>query len=74
MIFDATVKDFLVKKLVALEHAFQADVVFYLGAIEAKALRSFRDLIEDLKAEIDEAPKDRLVIILNTGGGSAGIV
>jgi membrane-bound ClpP family serine protease len=74
MIFDATVKDFLVKKLVALEHAFQADVVFYLGAIEAKALRSFRDLIEDLKAEIDEAPKDRLVIILNTGGGSAEIV
>lgn len=74
MIFDATVKDFLVKKLVALEHVFQADVVFYLGAIEAKALRSFRDLIEDLKAEIDEAPKDRLVIILNTGGGSAEIV
>jgi membrane-bound ClpP family serine protease len=74
MIFDATVKDLLVKKLVALEHAFSADVVFYLGAIEAKALRSFRDLIEDLKAEIDEAPKDRLVIILNTGGGSAEIV
>jgi len=74
MIFDATVKDLLIKKLVALEAVFDADLVFYLGAIEAKALRSFRDLIEDLKAEIDQDAKDRLVIVLNTGGGSAEIV
>jgi Serine dehydrogenase proteinase len=74
MIFDATIKDLLVKKLVDLERVFEADVVFYFGDIEAKALRIFRDLIEDLKAEIDEEPKDRLVIILNTSGGSAEIV
>jgi hypothetical protein len=74
MIYDATIKDLLVKRLIDLEQAFQADVVFYLGDIEAKALRLFRDLIEDLKAEIDEALRDRLVIILNTGGGSAEIV
>lgn len=74
MIFDATIKDFLIKKLVMLEKEFDADVIFYLGAIEAKALRSFRDLIEYLRAEIDEAPKDRLVIFLNTAGGSAEIV
>jgi hypothetical protein len=74
MIFDATIKDLLVKKLVDLERVFEADVVFYMGDIEAKALRIFRDLIEDLKAEIDEEPKDRLVIILNTSGGSAEIV
>jgi membrane-bound ClpP family serine protease len=74
MIFDATIKDLLLKKLVDLEREFKADVVFYLGDIESKALRLFRDLIEDLKAEIDEEPKDRLVIILNTSGGSAEIV
>jgi hypothetical protein len=74
MIFDATIKDLLVKKLVNLERVFEADVVFYFGDIEAKALRVFRDLIEDLKAEIDEELKDRLVIILNTSGGSAEIV
>src|SRR5947209_2574014 len=74
MIFDATIKDMLVKRLVELERKFQADVVFYFGDIEASSLREFRDLIEYLKAEIDEAPKDRLVIFLNTGGGSAEIV
>lgn len=72
MIFDATIKDLLVKKLIDLEQKFQADVVFYLGDIEAKALRLFRDLIEDLKIDVDT--KDRLVIILNTNGGSAEIV
>lgn len=81
MIFDATIKDILVKKLIDLEHRFDADVVFYLGDIGAKALRLFRDLIEDLKDEsldsrlaTDEAVHERLVIILNTSGGSAEIV
>jgi hypothetical protein len=71
MIFDATVIDLLNKKLDALESAFQADVVFYLGDIQSGALRLFRDLIEDLKK--DASARDRLVIILNTTGGSAEI-
>lgn len=71
MIFDATIIDLLNKKLIDLEAAFQADVVFYLGDIQAGALRLFRDLIEDLKKDRDT--KDRLVILLNTSGGSAEI-
>ena len=74
MTFDDTIKEILVKKLVDLEVKFEADVIFYYGDIEVEALRRFRDLIEYLKAETDQQPRNRLVIILNTSGGSAEIV
>ncbi len=72
MIFDATNRDLLNKKLAELENRFQADVVFYLGHIHAGIVRPFRDLIEDLKK--DATPKNKLVIILNTPGGQAEVV
>ena len=75
MIFDATIKSILNEKLAELEKNFEADVVFYYGEIHPSLIRPFRDLIEDL---IKEAKGDhfkrRLVVILNTGGGSAEIV
>ena len=71
MIFDATIKDLLNKKLSQLETKFKSDVTFYLGEIQPALLRLFRDLIEDLKK--DKKSKESLVIILNTTGGSAEI-
>ncbi len=71
MIFDATIKELLNKKLSQLEKKLQGDVIFYFGEIQPGLLRLFRDLIEDLKR--DKKKKERLVIILNTTGGSAEI-
>lgn len=71
MIFDATIKELLNKKLCQLEKRLQSDVIFYLGEIQPGLLRLFRDLIEDLKK--DKKKTERLVIILNTTGGSAEI-
>lgn len=71
MIFDATIKDLLNKKLSQLETKFKSDVTFYYGEIHPGLLRAFRDLIEDLKR--DKKTKDRLVILLSTTGGSAEI-
>lgn len=71
MIFDATVKELLNTKLLELEGHFDGDVLFYLGEIGSGLLRAFRDVIEDLKKE--GKSKDRLVIILNTSGGSAEV-
>lgn len=71
MIFDTTIKTLLNKRLFQLEKKFEGDVVFYLGPIQTEFLRIFRDLIEDLKK--DKVKKERLIIILNTAGGSAEI-
>ena len=51
MIFDATIKELLNKKLSQLEKKLQGDVIFYLGEIQPGLLRLFRDLIEDLRRE-----------------------
>lgn len=72
MIFDATIKSLLNDKLKKLEKHFDADVIFFYGEIHAGLVRPFRDLIEDLKK--DGKKKDKLVIVLNTGGGSAETV
>lgn len=69
MIFDATIKSLLNDKLIKLEIHFGADAIFFYGEINAGLVRPFRDLIEDLGK--DKKKKDKLVIILNTGGGSA---
>lgn len=71
MIFDATIKELLNKKLIQLEAKLQGDVIFYFGEIQPGVLRIFRDLIEDLKR--GKKDKKRLIIILNTPGGSAEI-
>jgi hypothetical protein len=45
--------------------------VFYYGDIQPGVLRVFRDVIEELKSE--KRSKDRLVIVLNTAGGSVEV-
>jgi len=71
MIFDATVKEVLNGKLLELEGKFAGDVLFYMGEIQSGILRGFRDVIEDLKR--DQRSRDRLIIVLNTSGGSAEV-
>jgi hypothetical protein len=76
---DNTIKVLLTEKLNKLEEAFSADVIFYFGELHPAMVRPFRDLIEDLRHILDadskDAPKShaRLVIVLNTPGGSAEI-
>lgn len=75
MIFDATIKNLLNQKLDDLEKFFAADVIFYFGELHPALLRTFRDVIEDLQKPENKAEhtKDNLVVVLNTGGGSAEI-
>jgi hypothetical protein len=69
MIFDATIKALLNDKLKKLERYLDADVIFFYGEIHIGLIRPFRDVIEDLKK--DGKKKDKLALVLNTGGGSA---
>ncbi len=71
-VFDATIKETLNERLARLEAYFDADVIFYYGEISSSLTRLFRDFIEQL-AEAG-APKDRLVMFVNTPGGSAEAV
>lgn len=69
---DANVKDALKQRVLELEKDFDADVIFYYGPIYPSVQRAFRDFIEQLKAESDT--KDRLVVFINSPGGSAETV
>jgi membrane-bound ClpP family serine protease len=71
-IFDVTITEVLNERLAALEKHFEADVIFYFGEINPGYIKVFRDFIERLKA--DPAARDRLVVVLNTPGGSAEMV
>lgn len=71
-IFDNTVRDILNERLKKLEKHFDADVIFYYGEIHQSYEKGFRDFLEQLKA--DKIKHDRLVIILNTPGGSVETV
>ena len=75
-LFDDALKKLMNEKLDALEKAFAADVVFFFGEIQPSVVRPFRDLIEDLKkpSNPSQTPQTKLVIILNTPGGSAETV
>jgi len=72
-IFDSTIKDILTERLANLEAHFEADVLFYFGGMMPGLEKFFRDAIEKLKEDEDGA-KQRLVIVLNTPGGSAETV
>jgi membrane-bound ClpP family serine protease len=71
--FESQVQEALKDRVVALEAAFEADVIFFFGPIFPSLERTFRDFIEILKAEVAE-PRSRLVVFLNTPGGSAETV
>jgi membrane-bound ClpP family serine protease len=72
-IYDDTIKDALNKRLSALERYFNADVIFYFGEIHPSLEKAFRDFIEQLKKD-EEFDRNRLVILLNTPGGSVETV
>ena len=71
-IFDKTISDLLDDRLRRIENHFGADAVFYFGEIHPSYEKYFRDFIEELKGS--RSQKDKLVIILNTPGGSAETV
>ncbi len=71
LILDQRAKDWLGERLGALEAHFDADVIFYYGIIAPGHDKPFRDFIEKLAAE---KAHRRLVMLLNTGGGSAETV
>ena len=70
--FDTTVKEILNKHLLGLEEHFEADVIFYYGEIHPSYSKTFRDFVEKLQ-ELEPTRK-RLVVVLNTPGGSAETV
>jgi membrane-bound ClpP family serine protease len=74
--FDETIKEVLTKRLVALENHFESDVIFFYGQIQPGMEKFFRNFIEELKEEKqkEDETKNKLVIILNTPGGSAETV
>lgn len=71
-LFDNTIKEMLNERLKALEAHFAADCVFYHGEIHPYVAKPFRDFLERLREE--EPPRDSLVMLLNTPGGSAEAV
>lgn len=75
-LFDESLKTLMNEKLDKLEKEFAADVVFFFGEIHPPVVRPFRDLIEDLKRPVlpTDPIQTKLVIILNTPGGSAETV
>lgn len=69
---DKTIKTVLSARLDDLEKHLESDVVFFYGAIQPPIEKLFRDFLERLKQ--DKTSRNRLSIILNTGGGSAETV
>jgi hypothetical protein len=69
---DQLIKQELNDKLKALEQHFEADFLSYYGPIYGGLENTFLQLIEALAA--DEHKKNRLCILLTTGGGSAEVV
>lgn len=72
-VFDDTIRDVLTERLKKLEEHFDADVVFQYGEIHPAMDKFYRDFIEQLNKD-PEADRTRLVVILNTPGGSAETV
>ncbi len=67
-VLDKSIGNGLKERLLKLEKEFSADVISYFGDIHPSYEKVFRDFIEGIKKEKEK--KNRLVIILNTPGGS----
>ena len=68
---DDQIHRLLQERLKALEDHFRADVLTYFGPFEGGE-SSFLKIIEELADERDK--KDKIFIVLTTGGGSATVV
>lgn len=70
--FDNQVREILKQRVLAIENCMEGDVVFYYGPIFPSVQKRFRDFIEQLKQ--DPESRQRLIVFLNTPGGSAETV
>ena len=70
--FDNTIKETLRQRLDALERHFEGDRIFYYGPLFPSIEKRFREFIEELRE--DGEKKKRLIIFLNSPGGSAETV
>lgn len=68
---DDKIHRLLNQKIVELEQHFDADILTYFGPFEGGE-NFFLKLVEELASDPDK--KDKIYIILTTGGGSAGVV
>jgi membrane-bound ClpP family serine protease len=69
---DIQVRETLKQRVAAIESHLDGDVVYFYGPIFPSVQKKFRDFIEQLRA--DGAQKKRLIVFLNTPGGSAETV
>lgn len=68
---DDQIHKLLEERLISLENHFQADVLTYFGPFEGGEI-SFLKIIEELANDPDK--RDKIYIVLTTGGGSATVV
>lgn len=68
---DGKIHKLLSEKILELEAHFEADILTYFGPFEGGE-NFFLNLVEDLAS--DPNKKERIYIVLTTGGGSAGVV
>jgi len=69
---DKTVQDLLISKLKDIEKYFECDAISYYGTIVGGNENTLLNIIEELVN--DSNKKDRIFVILTTGGGSATAV
>lgn len=70
--FDNQVRETLRDRVIAVEKQMDGDAIFCYGPIFPSLEKRFRDFIEQLKD--DGSKKERLLVFLNTPGGSAETV
>ncbi|MEX0715429.1 MAG: hypothetical protein WD066_02525 [Planctomycetaceae bacterium] len=70
--FDKQILEIARDRIVAIEDHLQADAVFFYGPIFPSLEKTFRDFIENLRA--DDSGRQRVAIILTSPGGSAETV
>tara|TARA_R110001592_G_scaffold17518_2_gene73822 strand:+ start:110858 stop:111727 length:870 start_codon:yes stop_codon:yes gene_type:complete len=70
-VLDGKIHKLLQEKLLGLEDHFQADVLTYFGPFEGGE-NVFLKIVEELGNDPDK--RERIFIVLTTGGGSAGVV
>lgn len=68
---DDQIHKLLEERLISLENHFQADFLTYFGPFEGGEI-SFLKIIEELANDPDK--RDKIYIVLTTGGGSATVV
>lgn len=75
-IYDQKIKDLLSESIIKLEEHFNADVIFYYGAIFDGLQKPFKDFIEHTVQNSktkDGSTQKRLIFFLKTGGGSVEV-